>query len=287
MSAKDEKILNLPTFDSTPGAVALDLDGTLLNSQSQLSKRNRVAVEKCISQGIPIVIATSRPARTTCRLLGDELLNRCSLVLMNGALGRAAPPFSGNIREALPSEVIRDIIELILGLEPEARVTLELDGYEFGTNRPRDPDELWKVNAATPDMQLSLEQALSGSPAKIAVGGLSRDLSTVADEISQQFGDLVSVVPSNELTLLNITSARASKPETLRRLLDSRQISLSDVAAIGDDTPDVGMLIACGISVAVANAVPEVMAAAKYQTAGNDNDGVAIVLERILRAADK
>jgi len=97
---------------------------------------------------------------------------------------------------------------------------------------------------------------LSGSPSKIAVGGLDRDLSTVADEISRQFGNLISVVPSNELTLLNITSARASKPETLRRLLDSRQISLSDVAAIGDDIPDVGMLIACGISVAVANAVP-------------------------------
>ena len=279
--------MNLPSFESTPRAVAIDLDGTLLNSQSQLSERSRQALEGCIARGIPIVIATSRPARTTRRLLGDELLNRCSLVLMNGALGRAAPPLSGNIREALPSAVIRDIINLTLAMEPEARVTLELDGYEFGTNRPRDPDELWKVNAATPDMQLSLEQALSGSPSKIAVGGLDRDLSAVADEISRQFSNLISVVPSNELTLLNITSARASKPETLRRLLDSRRISLSDVAAIGDDIPDVAMLVACGISIAVANAVPEVMAAAKYQTASNNDDGVAIVLERILRAAEK
>jgi len=279
--------MNLPSFDSTPRAVAIDLDGTLLNSQSHLSERNRLALEGCITRGIPIIIATSRPARTTRRLFDDELLNRCSLVLMNGAFARAAPPLSGIIREALPSAVIRDIIHLTLATEPEARITLELDGYEFGTNRPRDPDELWKVNAATPDMQLSLEQALSGSPSKIAVGGLDRDLSTVADEISRQFGNLISVVPSNELTLLNITSARASKPETLRRLLDSRQISLSDVAAIGDDIPDVGMLIACGISVAVANAVPEVMYAAKYQTASNDNDGVAIVLERILKAAEK
>jgi len=279
--------MNLPSFESTPRAVAIDLDGTLLNSQSHLSERNRLALEGCIAHGIPVVIATSRPARTTRRLFDDKLLNRCSLVLMNGAFARAAPPLSGVIREALPSAVIRDIINLTLAMEPEARVTLELDGYEFGTNRPRDPDELWKVNAATPDMQLSLEQALSGSPTKIAVGGLDRDLSAVADEISRQFGDLISVVPSNELTLLNITSARASKPETLRRLLDSRQISLSDVVAIGDDIPDVAMLVACGISIAVANAVPEVMAAAKYQTASNNDDGVAIVLERILRVAEK
>jgi Cof subfamily protein (haloacid dehalogenase superfamily) len=287
MRDKDERTLNLPTFESTPGAVAIDLDGTLLNSRSQLSERNRLALDGCIARGIPIIIATSRPARTTRRLFGDELLNRCSLVLMNGAFARAAPPLSGIIRETLPSAVIKDIIRLTLDMEPEARVTLELDGYEFGTNRPRDPDELWKVNAATPDMQLSLEQALSGSPSKIAVGGLGRDLSTVADEISRQFGDLLSVVPANERTFLNITSTRATKPETLRRLLYSRQISMSDVVAIGDDIPDLGMLIACGISIAVANAVPEVMAAAKYQTANNDDDGVAIVLEWILKAADK
>jgi Cof subfamily protein (haloacid dehalogenase superfamily) len=287
MRDKDERILNLPTFESTPGAVAIDLDGTLLNSRSQLSERNRLALEGCIAQGIPIVIATSRTARTTHQVLDEELANRCSLVLMNGALGRAAPPLSGIIRETLPSAVIKDIIRLTLDMEPEARVTLELDGYEFGTNRPRDPDELWKVNAATPDMQLSLEQALSGSPSKIAVGGLGRDLSTVADEISRQFGDLLSVVPANERTFLNITSTRATKPETLRRLLYSRQISMSDVVAIGDDIPDLGMLIACGISIAVANAVPEVMAAARYQTASNDDDGVAIVLERILKTVKK
>jgi len=281
MRDKDERALSLPAFKSTPGAVAIDLDGTLLNSRSQLSERTLEAIEKCIAQGIPIVIATSRPARTTRRILDEELANRCSLVLMNGAVGRAAPPLSGIIREALPSAVIKDIIHLTLNMEPEARVTLELDGYEFGTNRPRDPDELWKVNAATPDMQLSLEQALSGSPSKIAVGGLDRDLSIIADKISRKFGDSVSVVPANERTFLNITSARATKPETLRRLLGSRQISMSDVVAIGDDTPDVGMLVACGIPIAVANAVPEVMAASKYQTASNDDDGVAIVLERI------
>ncbi len=57
------------------------------------------------------------------------------------------------------------------------------------------------------------------------------------------------------------------------------------MAAFGDDIPDVELLAACGLSVAVANAAPEVRAAAKYHTASNDEDGVAVALERMLAGA--
>ncbi|GAJ03681.1 unnamed protein product, partial [marine sediment metagenome] len=61
------------------------------------------------------------------------------------------------------------------------------------------------------------------------------------------------------------------------------EISMDDLVAIGDDIPDLELLTACGIPIAVANAVPEIKAVAKYQTASNDEDGVAIVLEKILQ----
>jgi hydroxymethylpyrimidine pyrophosphatase-like HAD family hydrolase len=54
------------------------------------------------------------------------------------------------------------------------------------------------------------------------------------------------------------------------------------VIAFGDDLPDLEMLQACGIPVAMANAYPEIKAACAYQTAGNDEDGVALVLEKML-----
>jgi hydroxymethylpyrimidine pyrophosphatase-like HAD family hydrolase len=49
--------------------------------------------------------------------------------------------------------------------------------------------------------------------------------------------------------------------------------------AFGDDLPDLEILQACGMSVAMANAFPEIKTACSYQTASNDEDGVAIVLE--------
>jgi len=54
------------------------------------------------------------------------------------------------------------------------------------------------------------------------------------------------------------------------------------VIVFGDDLPDLDMLRACGIPVAMANAYPEIKAVCAYETAGNDEDGVAVVLEKML-----
>ena len=94
-------------------------------------------------------------------------------------------------------------------------------------------------------------------------------------------GDMVSVLPSNGATFLNIVSYRASKSQGLRHFLEPYGVSLSDVVAFGDDLPDVDMLSECGISIAVANAIPKVKATERYETAGNDEDGVAIALEQL------
>lgn len=278
----DKTKLNLPSFDKPPCAIAVDLDGTLLNSQARVSERTYRDVIACIKHNMPVVIATSRPARTLRRAIGEKLIEKCSLIFMNGAFAVAAPPLSGHVRETIEPSLAKEIADLAIGVEPKIRITIEVEGYWFSTNIPRDPDELWRVNAATPDMQLPLDAALADKPAKIAVGGLNRDLSHVASAISRRFNTEVSLVLAEGNTFLNITSSKATKPHTLKQLLDTRQISLADVVAFGDDIPDLDMLAACGISVAMSNSVPKLKAVCRYQTASNDDDGVAIVLERIL-----
>jgi len=279
--------VNLPDFSSLPGAIAIDLDGTLLNSQSQLSERNRRAVEACIDQGIPIIIATQRPTRTVRRFLGNELYEDCSLVLLGGAYTLAKPPLSGHFRETIMSSLAREITEVILSINSEVQIIAETGESEFGTNIFRDQDELWKINAAIPEMQLSLDAVITRGVLKIAVDGLTRDLSSTMAAISQQFGNSVSVIPANDTTFLNITNKDASKPKALKKLLDFKQISMDDLVAIGDDLSDFEMLSACGIPIAMANAVPEVKAIAKYQTASNEEDGVAVVIERVLSTTDE
>lgn len=278
--------VNLPSFEKCQ-AIAIDLDGTLLDSKSNLSARSRTALEQCILLGLPTIIATSRAERSVRRLVGNELADRCSLVMMNGAVAKGTTPLSGSVKETIPSAIAGKIVALVLKKEPGVSVAIELDGFEFGYNMKPDPKVLWEVNSATPDMVLTLEEAISRAPGKIAVNGLGRDLSVVAQEIRRQFSDSVSVFPANDMRFLNIPSFRASKPKALQYLLNSRQISVNEVVAFGDDLPDVEMLEICGIPVAVANAAPEVLACAKYQTLTNDEDGVAIVLEKIIAARNQ
>jgi hydroxymethylpyrimidine pyrophosphatase-like HAD family hydrolase len=131
-------------------------------------------------------------------------------------------------------------------------------------------------------MVMSIEAAIAQIPTKITVRGFERDLSAVGNRISQQFAAFVSVFPSNNWTFLNIVNTRTSKTEALRKLLNSQNILLDSVIAFGDDIPDLDMLKACGTPVVMANAFPEVKAACVYQTASNDEDGVVVVLEKML-----
>jgi len=265
-----------------PGAVVIDLDGTLLDNRSVISERNRMAILKLVNRGIPVIIATSRSERSTGSICGPEIRSKCTLVVLNGAIGRAANPLSGSVIETIPSNIAVDIVNIILKLDPDIRVTIELDGFLFGANWDASPELLWQLNSATTDVILPFNEALRRNPAKIAARCISHDLSELSRHISQKFSGLVNVIPSNQNTFLNIVSSRASKSATVNRLLKSKNIEMQKVIAFGDDMPDYDLLCACGYPVAMANAVPEIKAICRYQTLSNDEDGVGIFLEKLM-----
>jgi Cof subfamily protein (haloacid dehalogenase superfamily) len=279
---EDKSSLRLPAFSRPPDAVAIDIDGTLLDGKSRLSARTAKALVRCLEKGLPIVIATSRAHRSVRRLVGESITNRCSLVTQNGsfALGRA--PLAGRIKEAIPRGVAEELIAHTLELEPELRITIEVEGEIFGTNNPRNASELWELNSATPEMQLTLEEALKAGPAKFAISRRGTDISYLAEIIRKRFG--LAVYEEKTRDFLNVTPVSAGKVNTLRRLLDTANIGLESTVALGDDFPDYDMLAACGFPVAMGNAVPEIKALCKYQTMKNDEDGVALVLEKILES---
>lgn len=276
--------LSLPVSWSLPHAIAIDLDGTLLDGRSQISERNRKALKSCLDRNIPVIIATSPALRTVRKLLPSELYGACSLVTLNGAVGYGAPPLEGFLREELPEAIAMEIIEIVLRREPDARLVVELDGEHFGTNVFLEPTALWKTNAATPDMVLPITEALGLRPTKVAVNGLGRNLSNLIVELRERFNSAVSFLPTYDMTFLNIVSLQASKSRTLGKLLSSKGLDSERVVAFGDDLPDIDLLTACGFSFSMANAAPEVHAAAKYRTGSNDEDGVSIVLEEMLRS---
>jgi Cof subfamily protein (haloacid dehalogenase superfamily) len=279
--------MNLPDFRKLPRAIAIDLDGTLLDNQTRLSERNRRALERCIERGIPVIIATSRPARIFNRIFPADLARSCSYVLMNGAVARGNPPLAGYFKETLPLETLRELLAFGRRVDPAMRVTLEIDGYDFGVDWEIDYSMLWQRNSATPDMVLTIDEAIKRQPCKVALGGAGApvDLPALFARLQERFESELSIVATLTGTgLLMVTTKNASKSEAIRKLLVPNGISLAEVLAFGDDLPDLDMLQACGTAVAMANAFPEVKAVCPYLTASNDEDGVAVVLEKMLQA---
>jgi hydroxymethylpyrimidine pyrophosphatase-like HAD family hydrolase len=95
-------------------------------------------------------------------------------------------------------------------------------------------------------------------------------------------GDLVSVTRSSPTALLEISAHGVSKASTLALSCAERGIRPEEVAAFGDMPNDIEMLSWAGSSYAMGNAHPDVLAAATGSTLDNNEDGVALVIERIL-----
>ncbi len=126
-----------------------------------------------------------------------------------------------------------------------------------------------------------LDAALEQHPCKIAVSRI--DIDSLYTKLTEKYKKDISVVPAKiAYPMLNITSVGATKTNAIRKLLSASGISMDSVLAFGDDYPDLDMLQSCGISVAMANAFSEIKAVCGYETASNDEDGVAVVLEKML-----
>ena len=131
-------------------------------------------------------------------------------------------------------------------------------------------------------MLLSIEEAIAKQPSKIVIGGIGNDILPLMDILKADMYDSVSIVPA--LTwqpILNITRSGVNKASAIRKLISPAGRSLENVVAFGDDLPDMDMMLECGIPVAMGNALPELKVACQYCTVSNEEDGVAIVLERI------
>jgi len=277
--------VKLPDFSSqTPRAVALDLDETTLNSKAQLSDRTRAALHAVHSIGLPLIIATSRPERVLGALVGDDILEITSLVQMNGTIAEGRQGLAGSHKYLMDMADTRWCWDVVNEFASWTRMTVETDGIQFAVNHDDGINELWAFNMTTPTMVVSLEEALEIGPAKISVNGVGESLESLALMLEDQLSSNTVIFRAAREQFLNVVPRQASKSGAVADLLKTADIPLEDVLSFGDDFVDIDLIRDCGWSVAIANAIPEIHSLAKYSTASNDDDGVAIVLEQLVSA---
>lgn len=265
--------------------LVLDVDGTLLNDNKEVSKRTLATLRKVQQMGVRIMLASGRP---TYGLLG--LAKMLELDTYNGYVMAYN---GGQVIRAADGEVIferRINPELIPYLEKKA------DKNGFGiltynedcivTNMPDNPHI--KAEAELNGMKIVYEEHFS-----IAIDFIPCKCMLVSDDEEALVGlenhwkrrlDGVLDVFRSEPFFLEVVGCRVNKANTLAAVMEMEGIKTDDIVVFGDGVADVTMLQLASLGIAMGNAPESVKRCADYITLSNNEDGVAVAVEKAFLA---
>jgi hypothetical protein len=275
-----------PAAALPPRLIATDLDGTLLRDDKSVSERTVAALAAAEEAGIEVFFVTGRPARWM-DVVSDHVHGHGLAICGNGAAvvdlhgGPGAHRFV-KVRE-LARENALDAVRLLREAAPGTVFAVE-QTYGF-YQEPAYP----KLHMEIPDNLAPAEQLLApdapgaGEPVlKILAFHHELDPDAFLTVARRAVGDRATITRSSPSALLEISGPGVSKASTLELCCAERGISPEEVVAFGDMPNDVEMLTWAGMSYAMGNAHPAVIAAASGRTVANNEDGVAVVIEKIL-----
>ncbi len=243
--------------------IVTDLDRTLLKDDKTISPYTAQTLEELRRLGVPFVVATARPPRAVRQEL--SFLRYDGAVYHNGAITAVGD----RVVNLCQIDRGQEIVAAILRERPESFISVEMEDALYTNMLPESLGH-WQVHQYTQDFHeiagRRVEKILISSPEGKAEGWLATYKKFIPEELYMQV---------SENTLIMVMSRQATKLNGIRRLAKHYAVGLEEVAAFGDDFNDMEMLCACGAGVAVANALPEVKAAADQVCGSNEADGVA------------
>ena len=264
----------------THRAFAIDLDGTLLGSDHEVSPANRRAVAAAVDAGFEIIIATARWYQLA-QVVAKDLGLSGPAIACSGAEVRRLADGADLFDVRLPSDFADQLYALCDGVRSivwavlDDTVLFKLDGNP--------PPGIGAEVRHTPQ----LVGAAGVAPRMILVQGTAAT-KLVGDELAGEWSDrvrFVESISSDTKSILTLTSTGADKGAALAVACKELDIHPTQVIAIGDAQNDVEMFRVAGTSFAMGQASDMVKAAATHVTAPNDEDGVARAIETILGAA--
>lgn len=263
-------------------AISSDIDGTLLNSERDLSPRLK-AVVAAIPAEIPLILASARMPAAIRHLLLD--LNRPAeaLVAYNGGL---VLDQKGQVLESvtIPLPWVEEVVRITKDTQIHLSLFHEEDWYapqaDYWSNREIQNTKVTPTWMATEEV-VSLWTTKNWGAHKIMCMGESGEIRALYEYLLLHGSEALHLYRSKE-TYLEIAPKQISKATGLARILQaSHPFGMDQVIAFGDGYNDIDLLEQVGWGVALENAFPEVKAVANEISKHHKEDGVANTLERI------
>ncbi len=257
-----------------------DLDGTLVTSTREITPRTLAAVRGAQQRGVRVCLATGRmwsSAEPYVRRLGADP----PAILYNGGLVYDFSTGTVLYRLPLGYEHARAVLEMLREF-PSVLPHLYLDDRVYAAGPSELTEQYRRRNGLQVDLVGDLIAFLRPDPMKILIIGAPNDLHTVLAQIGARALPVHAVF--SEPTFLEILPQNSSKGIALEFLAPQLGVALAEVIAVGDNLNDLEMIRTAGLGVAMGNAPAEVKSHADYVTASNNDEGLAIVIERFVLA---
>lgn len=260
--------------------VVIDIDGTLLNSQHQLTPRVERAVHAAVDAGVQVILATGKTRTSSLHLIEQLKLDTPGIYLQG--LTVYEPDGKLRYQQSLDPAIARQVITFA---EDRGFHMIAYSGAHIMVRqRNQYTDSVTvKYNEPEPESIGALQNVLDSMTInKIIAVGDPRAIKSLRWQLNAQLNGAVRLTQAAVPHMLEVLPPGASKGASLKMLLKDLQIANEQVMAIGDAENDIEMIQLAGIGVAVGNAEEKVKAAAKHHVASNDEDGVAEAIERFV-----
>lgn len=265
--------------------IALDMDGTLLNSALKVSDGNRDAIRRAASAGKQIVISTGRclaEIRETLEVLPEIRY----LVCENGCCVYDCKHENEIHVDPIPAEVVLRILEASGSEKTIIQVFSNNESYFVAENAD------WVDACAVSDYRglfqdhstfdVHFFDAFAEAPFQVEKINLYFESPEARDRMKLRLADCPLSVSDSLGHMIELISDVADKGRGLRMLCAHLDLPMEETIAVGDSQNDISILNAAGLGAAMGNACREVKETAGYITADCDHDGVAQVIHTFL-----
>src|SRR5271165_2486421 len=268
--------------------IALDIDGTLLNSRWEVSLANREAIAKATRRGIEVALVTGR-RYDFAMPVAQQIDSPLTMIVNNGALIRTKEGLT-LLRHLLSRDTARRVL---VATEPWRAATAVVFDRPMANQvmlQSIDWDDptrggYYKRNREFLAEAKPLESCLDEDPIQVMfTGGVvsMREAEMVLRgvQFADEFALAVTVYEDKDFSMIDVIHPAVSKGAALAEWAGARGVAREEILAIGDNHNDLEMLSFAGVPVVMENAVPELKERGWHITRSNDEDGVAAAIQR-------
>lgn len=268
--------------------VAMDMDGTLLDSSKELPEENRKTIELYAQKGVQFAFCTGR-VMNELQVISKELPCVKYAITCNGAYVNDFTLGSNDneiFNDTLSMEEIRHIFDIVSNKGYEVMFELQADGVVYAQKSCIDNPGKYGVDYLADFIKLtrvpveSMEEYVNSREIEVGKVNMFFANSAMRNSALEELKDLDYDFSYSEGANLEINKRGVNKGKGLKMLAEYLGISLDEVMALGDNYNDIEMLKTTKNSVVMANAVDEIKAVAMYETLSNDENGVAAAIRK-------